>query len=112
MPLMCYDVGHGDAIFTVSFTFIATAEVVQLLGATPVFVDIEPGTLNIDTNRIEEKITPQTRAIIPVHFAGHACDMDAIEEIARKHNLVVINHFIGRHRSYQWQDTSGSRCCY
>jgi len=81
---------EGDEVITTPMTFPATANVILLQKMKPVLVDIEPGTLLIDPNKIEEKITPRTRAIIPVHFAGHPCDMDTINAIAAKHNLLVI----------------------
>ena len=81
---------EGDEVITTPMTFPATANVILLQKMKPVLVDIEPGTLLIDPNKIEEKITPRTRAIIPVHFAGHPCDMDAINSLAEKHNLLVI----------------------
>lgn len=81
---------EGDEVITTCYTFTATAEVVRYLGAEPIFCDIDPKTLNIDPNQIEAKITPRTKAIIPVHFAGLSCDMDAILSIAKKHNLRVI----------------------
>jgi len=90
MALMALGIGPGDAVFTTPFTFIATAEVVSLLGATPVFVDIDPVTFNLDPKSIEKKITPRTRAIVPVHLYGMPCDMDALMAIAQKHNLLVI----------------------
>lgn len=82
--------GPGDEVVTTPYTFTATAEVIRYLGATPVFVDVDARTANIDPAGIEAKITPRTKAIIPVHFAGLSCDMDPILEIARKHNLRVI----------------------
>jgi dTDP-4-amino-4,6-dideoxygalactose transaminase len=81
---------EGSEVITTPMTFPATASVVVHERLRPVFVDIEPGTLNIDVSKIEAKITPKTRAIFPVHFAGHACDMDAIEAIAEKYNLAII----------------------
>ncbi|WP_077619743.1 DegT/DnrJ/EryC1/StrS family aminotransferase [Bacillus sinesaloumensis] len=83
-------IGPGDEVITTPYTFVASANTIIHTGATPVFVDIDPITMNIDPNLIEEKITPRTKAIIPVHFAGYPCDMDPIMEIARKHNLIVI----------------------
>jgi dTDP-4-amino-4,6-dideoxygalactose transaminase len=71
-------------------TFPATANAIIHAGLRPIFVDIETGTMNMDASLIEEKITPRTRAIIPVHFAGHSCDMDPIMELANKHKLIVI----------------------
>jgi dTDP-4-amino-4,6-dideoxygalactose transaminase len=83
-------VGPGDEVITTTYTFTATAEVVRYLGADPVFVDIDPETLNIDPEQIERAVTPRTRAIIPVHFAGLSCEMDAIIGMARRHKLKVI----------------------
>lgn len=100
MPLMAYGVGPGDAIFTTPFTFIATAEVIQLLGATPVFVDIDPKTFNIDPVALEQAIAGlsqhhktaslRPRGIIPVDLFGQPADYDAINAIARQHNLFVL----------------------
>jgi len=81
---------EGSEIITTPMTFPATASVMVHERLKPVFVDVEPGTLNIDVGKIEAKITSKTRAIFPVHFAGHACDMDAIEAIAKKHGLAVF----------------------
>jgi UDP-4-amino-4,6-dideoxy-N-acetyl-beta-L-altrosamine transaminase len=83
-------IGKGDEVITTPYTFVASANTIIHTGATPVFVDIDPVTMNIDPKKIEEKITKNTKAIIPVHFAGYPCDMDSIMEIARKHNLIVI----------------------
>ncbi len=80
----------GDEVITTPYTFTATAEVVRYLGAKPVFVDVDRRTFNLDPAGIEAKITPKTRAILPVHFAGLSCDMDPILEIAAKHKLRVI----------------------
>src|SRR5690606_23620143 len=71
-------------------TFTATAEVVRYLGADPIFVDIDPKTFNIDPIKIEEKIGPKTKAIIPVHFAGLSCPMDQIISLAQKYNLKIV----------------------
>jgi dTDP-4-amino-4,6-dideoxygalactose transaminase len=90
LALRACGVGPGDEVITTPFTFIATAEVVALLGAVPVFADIEPDTFNIDPERIEQKITPQTRAIIPVHLFGHPAAMTAIMGIAERHGLKII----------------------
>jgi UDP-2-acetamido-2-deoxy-ribo-hexuluronate aminotransferase len=90
IALMAIDLQPGDEVITTPFTFVATAEVIVLLGAKPVFVDIEPDTCNIDAARIEAKITPRTRAIIPVSLYGQCADMDAINAIAARHGLVVI----------------------
>jgi UDP-2-acetamido-2-deoxy-ribo-hexuluronate aminotransferase len=88
--MMALDIKSGDEIITTPFTFIATAETIALLGAVPVFVDIDENTYNIDANKIEEKITSKTKAIIPVSLYGQPADMDEIQNIANKHNLKVI----------------------
>jgi dTDP-4-amino-4,6-dideoxygalactose transaminase len=90
LALEALGIGPGDEVIVPSLTFTATAEVVRYLGARPIFVDIDPDTLNISAAAIEEAIGPQTRAIIPVHYAGLACDMDAILELAKRHRLRVI----------------------
>ncbi len=90
LALMALDIKAGDEIITTPFTFIATAEVIAFLGAKPVFVDIDEKTYNIDPSCIEAVITKNTKAIIPVSLYGQCADMDAINAIADKHNLVVI----------------------
>lgn len=90
LALRVFDIGPGDEVITVPFTFMATAETICLAGATPVFVDIDPKTFNIDVNKIEKAITKKTRAIMPVHLYGQAADMDPIMELARRYKLVVI----------------------
>jgi len=90
LSLMAINLEPGDEVITTPFTFIATAEVITLLKAMPVFVDIEEDTYNIDVSKIEEKITSKTKAIIPVHLYGQMADMDEIIEIAKKYNLFVI----------------------
>ncbi len=82
--------GEKDEVITTPMTFCATANVIVHVQADPVFVDVDPGTLNIDVNKIEEKITSKTKAIIPVHYAGCPCEMDKILELAKKYNLIVI----------------------
>jgi len=84
------DLQEGDEVIMPSYTFVSTANAVALRGATPVFVDIRPDTLNIDETKIEAAITPRTKAIIPVHYAGVACEMDTIMALAKKHKLIVI----------------------
>ena len=80
----------GDEVITTPMTFVVTASCVMMCGGTPVFADIDENTYNIDPNEIEKKITSKTKAIIPVHFTGQPCDMRRIYDIARKHNLKVI----------------------
>ncbi|ENO76180.1 DegT/DnrJ/EryC1/StrS family aminotransferase [Thauera sp. 63] len=91
ISLMALGIGPGDEVITTPFTFVATAEVIVLLGAKPVFVDIEPDTCNIDANLIEAAITPRTKAIMPVSLYGQPADMDEINAIAARHgNIPVI----------------------
>lgn len=88
--LRAMDIGPGDEVITVSHTFIATAEAILLAGARPVFVDIDPQTLLMDVSQIEAKITPRTKAIMPVHLYGQTVDMDPLLEIASRYGLRVI----------------------
>lgn len=90
IALKALGIGRGDEVITTPFTFFATAESISFVGATPVFVDVDINTFNIDPAKIEEKITDKTKAIMPVHIFGQPCDMDEINEIAKKHNLKVI----------------------
>ncbi|MBM4137704.1 MAG: DegT/DnrJ/EryC1/StrS family aminotransferase [Nitrospira sp.] len=90
LSLNALGIGKGDEVITTPFTFFATAEAILYTGATPVFVDIEPDTFNIDVRQIESKITKGTKAILPVHLFGLTTDMEEILKIAKKHNLKVI----------------------
>lgn len=90
LALEAIGIGPGDEVITTTHTFTATAEVIRYLNADPVFVDIDPATLNIDVSKIEAAITPRTRAILPVHYGGLACDMTAILDIAARHRLRVV----------------------
>lgn len=87
---LAYGIGPGDEVITTPYTFVATANTIVHCGAVPVFVDIDPVTMNLDPALLEAAITPRTKAIIPVHFAGYPCEMDAILAIAEKHRLIVI----------------------
>ncbi len=84
------DIKPGDEVIMPSYTFVSTADAFVLRGATPVFVDIRPDTMNIDEKRIEDAITERTKVIVPVHYAGVGCEMDAIMDIAGKHHLMVV----------------------
>lgn len=98
LALIALNVGKGDEVITTPMTFAATANSIVNVGATPVFVDIDPTTLNIDTGKIEEKITERTKAILPVHFSGQPCEMDDIVSLAKEYGLVVIEdaaHAVG-----------------
>jgi len=90
MAALLADIKPGDEVVMPSYTFVSTANAFVLRGGVPVFVDIRSDTLNIDETLIEEAITPRTKAIVPVHYAGVACDMDPIIAIAKRHNLLVI----------------------
>lgn len=90
IAMMALGLKPGDEVITPSYTYIATTEVMALLGLTPVFVDVDPKTFCIDVTKIEKAITSKTKLIVPVHLYGQACDMDTIMEIAKKHNLFVI----------------------
>ena len=90
LAIIAAEVGPGDEVITTPFSFVASANCVLYQGGRPVFVDIEPDTLNIDVEQIEAAITPRTKAILPVHVFGQPCRMDRIMEIARRHDLIVI----------------------
>jgi dTDP-4-amino-4,6-dideoxygalactose transaminase len=90
LALLAAGIGPGDEVITVPFTFFATVATIGYVGATPVYVDVDPRTFNIDVTKIEAAITERTRAILVVHLYGQPADMDPISEIARRHNLIVI----------------------
>ncbi|HVJ33102.1 MAG TPA: dTDP-4-amino-4,6-dideoxygalactose transaminase [Terriglobia bacterium] len=90
MAAMLADLGPGDEVIMPSYTFSSTANAVVLRGACPVFVDVRAETINLDERLLEQALTPRTKAILPVHYAGVACEMDAINAFARQHNLMVI----------------------
>lgn len=102
LSLLLLKIKPGDEVITTPFTFIATANVIEHLGAKPIFVDIEPDTLNIDPQKIKHKINKNTKAILIVHYGGHSCDMEAIMEISDQYHLPIIEdvaHGVGG--SYQ-----------
>lgn len=112
--LLC-DLQPGDEVIVPSYTFVSTANAIVLRGARPVFVDIRPDTLNIDERLIEQAITPRTRAIFPVHYAGVACEMDVIMDVANRHGLLVVEDAAqGVHARYKdkWLGTLGHLGCY
>lgn len=90
MAAILCDIGHGDEVIMPSYTFVSTADAFVARGATVVFVDIDPRTMNIDADLIENAITEKTKAIAPVHYAGVSCDMDKINALAKKYNLKVV----------------------
>lgn len=99
LALIALNVGAGDEVITTPHTFVATSEPISLLGARPAFVDIEPQTYNMDPDKLEAAITPRTKAIIPVHLYGQPVEMDPILEIARRHNIPVIEDAAQAHGS-------------
>jgi len=111
MSALLLDLQPGDEVIVPSFTFVSTVNAFVLRGARPVFIDIRPDTLNMDERQIERLITPQTRAIMPVHYAGVGCEMETILAVARQHNLAVVEDnahgLYGKYRG-QWLGTFGS----
>jgi dTDP-4-amino-4,6-dideoxygalactose transaminase len=112
--LLC-DLQPGDEVIVPSYTFVSTANAFVLRGARPVFVDVRPDTLNIDERLIEQAITPRTRAIFPIHYAGVACEMDTIMDIADRHGLMVVEDaaqgVFARYKD-RWLGTIGHLGCY
>lgn len=115
IALEALGIGEGDEVITTPFTFFATAESISAVGATPVFVDVRMDTFNIDTTKIEEKITSRTKAIMPVHIFGQPADMDEINEIAKKYNLKVIEdacQAVGAEYKGRKTGTLGNIACF
>jgi dTDP-4-amino-4,6-dideoxygalactose transaminase len=115
LSLLALGIGHGDEVITTPMTFIATANAIIQAGATPVFVDAEPETANIDASLIEKAITPRTKAIMPVHLYGQMCDMIAIKQIADTHHLMIIEdaaHTIEAVRDGVRPGQLGDTACY
>src|SRR5256884_920523 len=90
LALLAHDIGPGDEVITTTFSFAATANVILLVGATPVFVDVEPDTYTLDPVLVEAAITPRTKAIMPVHLYGHPANMKRLMALAEAYNLVII----------------------
>jgi dTDP-4-amino-4,6-dideoxygalactose transaminase len=103
LAILALEIGPGDEVITPSFTFFATAEMVSQAGATPVFVDIDSLTFNLDPHKLEAAITPKTKAIIPVHLFGQPVDMGMVMNVAEKHNLFVIED-CAQATGAKWQD--------
>src|SRR6266480_6420483 len=90
LALLAHDIGPGDEVITTAFSFAATANVILLVGATPVFVDVEPDTYTLDPVLVEAAITPRTKAIMPVHLYGYPCDMRRLVPLAEAHTIAII----------------------
>lgn len=115
LAMMALNVGPGDEVIMPSFTFVSTANAVVRQGGVPVFADIEPDTWNIDPEQIEPHITPRTRGIVPVHYAGQGCRMEEINRIARAHNLWVVEDAaqgVGARYNGRWLGTLSDIGCY
>lgn len=115
LTLKAYGIGEGDEVITSPFTFFASAEVISQVGATPVFVDVDSNTCNIDVNQLEQKITERTKAIIPVHIFGQPVDMDVVMNLAKKYNLVIIEdacQAIGSNYKGQKIGSIGHAACF
>mgnify|MGYP003341755369 FL=1 len=115
LSLKSIGIGSGDEVIVPDMTFVATANAVVLTGAIPVFADVEKDSMNISVESIEQKITPKTRAILPVHFAGKSCDIKNIQRIARKNDLKIIEdcaHAIGAHYEEKHLGNFGSAGCF
>lgn len=115
LSLLALGIGPGDEVITTANTFCSTVNTIIHAGAKPVLVDIDPHTWNIDCDKIEEKINPQTKCIIPVHFAGRLCDMEKITELARLYNLFVVEdcaHAIETERMGKKAGTFGDAGCF
>jgi UDP-4-amino-4,6-dideoxy-N-acetyl-beta-L-altrosamine transaminase len=115
LSLVALGIGRGDDVITTPYTFAATGNTIVNAGARPVFVDITLDTYNIDPDKIEERITPETKAIIPVHYAGQSCDMKTILDIAEDHGLFVVEdaaHAIGAEYDGRKIGTFGTTTCF
>ncbi|MCS4034703.1 dTDP-4-amino-4,6-dideoxygalactose transaminase [Salinibacter ruber] len=115
MAMITLGIEAGDEVIMPSFTFVSTANAVVLRGATPVFAEIEPDTLNLDPEAVAEKITPRTKAIVPIHYGGVACDMDAFTDLAETHDLYLVEdaaQCVDAYHEGQALGTIGDIGCY
>ena len=99
LALLLLNIGPGDEVITTPYTFVATSWAISYVGATPVYVDIDEQTFNLDPRLVEQAITPRTKAILPVHLYGQACDLDALREICQKHKLALVEDAAQAHGS-------------
>ncbi len=110
MTFVALGIGPGDEVITTPMTFVATANSIVYTGATPVFVDVQPDTMDIDPVQIEKAITPRTKAILPVHLYGHPCDMEEISAVAKKHKLILLEDACQAHGAvYKSTRAQGAR---
>ena len=115
LALRALEIGPGDEVITTPFTFIGTTEAICLVGAKPVFVDVDPQTFNLDPLKIEAAITPKTKAVLPVHLYGQSCDMNTIGAIADRHGLRIVEdcaQAIGATYRGQKVGTFGTAGCF
>lgn len=108
-------IGPGDEVITSTFTFVSTVSVIEHVGARPVLVDVERDTLNLDPEQVAAAITPRTKALIPVHYAGHPCDMDSLRRLARNHGLAVVEdaaHALPAKHGDTWIGQGDNPCCF
>jgi perosamine synthetase len=108
LALLAHNIGPGDEVITTAFSFAATANVILLAGATPVFIDIDPETYNLDPALVEAAITPRTKAVMPVHLYGNPCDMEPLERLARIHGLTIIEDACQAHGARIGEKVVGS----
>ena len=115
LSIAAFDIGPGDEVIVPDMTFIATANAVRLAGATPVLVDVDPVTLNVDPAAVEAAVTPRTKAIVPVHVSGRAADLEALQRICDKHHLVMVEDaaegFMSLHKG-RYLGTFGAAGCF
>lgn len=115
LALLAHGIGPGAEVITTPMTWPATANVVEFVGARPVFVDVDPGTLQLTPQTVASALTPDSRAILPVHFAGQACDLDGLRAIAREHDLVLIEdaaHAVGTEYRGRRIGAHGNTACF
>jgi len=115
LALLAHELGPGDEVITTAMTWPTTVNVIEFVGARPIFADVDPGTLQLDAKTVEVLLTKKTRAILPVHFAGQACDLDALAAIASRHGLLLIEdaaHAVGTEYRGKRIGAHGNSACF